>query len=143
MNLEMHPARSWPGGRLAELTPAECLDLIDDEQVGRVVYCDDHGPLALPVNFVVQERTILFRTAQDNALARHLIESATCAFEVDHVDHLLRSGWSVLARGSAAVVRHLSSDADAAWPLPWPEGARPLIIRITPLELSGRRLVPS
>jgi nitroimidazol reductase NimA-like FMN-containing flavoprotein (pyridoxamine 5'-phosphate oxidase superfamily) len=132
----------WTTGQLVGLSPTECLDLLRTQQIGRVVFCDDRGPLALPVNFVVQDGTILLRTAPSNSVARHLRESSTCAFEVDAIEPELRAGWSVLVRGSASVVRHLSPDPEAHWPGPWPAGSRHLLLRITPDELTGRRLVP-
>ena len=128
-----------PGGRLTELTVQECLDLLAAGTVGRVVYCDDRGPLAVPVNYVVQDQTILFRTAH-GSLGEHLRESTVCAFEIDQIDGGLESGWSVLARGSAAVVRHPSVVGHLRWPVPWVGGVRPLLIRITPTELTGRRI---
>src|SRR3954467_4747352 len=128
-----------PGGRLTELTAQDGLALLAAGTVGRVVYCDDHGPLAVPVNYVVQDRTILFRTAH-GSLGEHLRESAVCAVEIDQIDTRLASGWSVLARGSAALVRHPSGVRDLRWPLPWVGGVRPLLIRITPSELTGRRI---
>jgi nitroimidazol reductase NimA-like FMN-containing flavoprotein (pyridoxamine 5'-phosphate oxidase superfamily) len=131
-----------PSGQLLALSTEQCFDLLATQQVGRVVFSDDHGPLALPVNFVVQDRTILVRTEPRNTLARHLSESATCAFEVDDIDPAHHTGWSVLVRGSASVVRHLSADPRARWPGPWAPGERHLLLRITPDELSGRRLVP-
>jgi nitroimidazol reductase NimA-like FMN-containing flavoprotein (pyridoxamine 5'-phosphate oxidase superfamily) len=118
------------------VTAAECLELLATETVGRVVYSDRRGPLAVPVNYVVHEGTVLFRTRR-GTLADHLREASTCAFEVDRLDAHLRSGWSVLVRGSAAVVRHPSG---LVWPVPWVGGVRPLLIRITPTELTGRRV---
>jgi len=129
-----------PSGQLLGLSTQECFDLLATQKVGRVVFCDDHGPLALPVNFVIQDRTVLVRTEPMNTLARHLRESATCAFEVDEIDPELHTGWSVLVRGSASVVRHLSADPTAQWPGPWAPGDRHLLLRITPDALSGRRL---
>ena len=73
-------------GRLADLTRSECLALLATEEIGRVVYCDRLGPLAVPVNFALDQGTIVFRTASDNDLAAHLRESSTCAFEVDRID---------------------------------------------------------
>jgi nitroimidazol reductase NimA-like FMN-containing flavoprotein (pyridoxamine 5'-phosphate oxidase superfamily) len=131
-----------PSGQLLALSREQCFDLLGTQQVGRVVFCDDHGPLALPVSYVVQDETILVRTEPMNTLARHLRESATCAFEVDEIDPTLHSGWSVLVRGSASTVRHLSPDPQARWPGPWAPGERHLLLRITPDELSGRRIVP-
>lgn len=129
------------GGRLADLTPSECLALLAGEEIGRVVYCDRLGPLAVPVNFALDQGTIVFRTAPDNALAAHLRESSTCAFEVDRIDPATRSGWSVVLRGSAALVRHPDGASGLTWPVPWPDGSRQFVIRITPLEVTGRRLV--
>jgi nitroimidazol reductase NimA-like FMN-containing flavoprotein (pyridoxamine 5'-phosphate oxidase superfamily) len=135
--------RIRPGQRIVELGADECWELLGGEPVGRVVYLDDHGPLAVPVNFAVEDGTLLFRTAPGSSLARHLRESPTCAFEVDRIDTHLRSGWSVLARGSAAFVRHPATGFDAAVSAPWPEGTRHFLIRITPSELTGRRLLAS
>jgi len=132
----------WGTGQLVGLTAPECLDLLRTQEIGRVVFCDDRGPLALPVNFVVQDGTVLVRTAPSNSVARHLSESSTCAFEVDVIEPERHTGWSVLVRGSASVVRHLSADPQAHWPGPWAAGSRHLLLRITPEELSGRRLVP-
>lgn len=137
-----------PGGRLTELATAECLELLATETVGRVVYCDHRGPLAVPVNYALEDGTILVRTTR-GSLAEHLREASTCAFEVDRLDRHLRSGWSVLARGSAAVVRHPASTSPSssspgrssrARPVPWVGGVRSLLIRITPTEVTGRRI---
>jgi uncharacterized protein len=133
--------RTRPGQRIVELGTDECWQLLGGEPVGRVVYADDRGPLAVPVNFTVQDGTLLFRTSASSSLARHLRETPTCAFEVDRIDIHQRSGWSVLARGSAALVRHPETRYDAAASTPWPGGTRHFLIRITPSELTGRRLL--
>jgi nitroimidazol reductase NimA-like FMN-containing flavoprotein (pyridoxamine 5'-phosphate oxidase superfamily) len=133
--------RTRPGQRIVELGADECWELLGGEAVGRVVYADDQGPLAVPVNFAVQDGTLLFRTSPASSLARHLRETPTCAFEVDRIDTRLRSGWSVLARGSAALVRHPGMGFDAEVTTPWPGGTRFFLIRITPSELTGRRLL--
>ena len=129
------------GGQLVELSRAECLELLATEEIGRVVYCDRQGPLAVPVNFRLDEETIVFRTSPHNSLAAHLRESSTCAFEVDRIDTSTRSGWSVVVRGSGALVRHPDVASKPAGPVPWPDGTRQFVIRITPLEVTGRRLV--
>lgn len=130
------------GGRLVELDNRECFELLGGDQVGRVAFCDDLGPLTVPVNYRVHGGTVLFATSPFNSLARHLRESPMCSFEVDSIDDFTRSGWSVLVRGSAAFVRHPGWTKDEQ-PDPWPEGSRTLIIRITPSQVSGRRLLPS
>ena len=102
------------------------------------------GPVALPVNYAMQQGTVLFRTSPYNSLARHLRETPACSFEVDHVDAFTRSGWSVLVRGSADLVRHPGpAQGSVQGPEPWPEGSRALTIRVTAHEITGRRLHPS
>jgi hypothetical protein len=135
------PVQGDAAGQLIDLSRAECIALLATEEIGRVVYCDRQGPLAVPVNFRLDDETIIFRTAPNNSLAAHLRESATCAFEVDRIDRTTRSGWSVVVRGSAALVRHPAVASDQGWPVPWPDGTRQFVIRITPLEVTGRRLV--
>src|SRR3954451_17105562 len=135
------PLQGEGGAKLIDLSPSECLALLATEQIGRVVYSDRQGPLAVPVNFRLDDETIIFRTAPNNSLAAHLRESSTCAFEVDRIDPTTRSGWSVVVRGSGALVRHPAVASDQTWPVPWPDGTREFVIRITPLEVTGRRLV--
>ena len=138
---ELRPRNDKVGGQPIELSHADCLALLATEEIGRVVYCDRQGPLAVPVNFRLDDETIVFRTSPHNSVAAHLRESSTCAFEVDRVDSATRSGWSVVVRGSGALVRHPAVASDQTWPVPWPEGTREFVIRITPLEVTGRRLV--
>src|SRR3954453_6733239 len=135
------PLQGNAAGQLIDVSRAECLALLATEEVGRVVYCDRQGPPAVAVNFPLVAETIIFRTAPNHSLAAHLRESATCAFEVDRIDRTMRSGWSVVVRGSAALVRPPAVASDQGWPVPWPDGTRQFVIRITPLEVTGRRLV--
>src|SRR6266536_2404121 len=67
--------------RWQELTKDECFSLLAGQHLGRLVLVDDRGPIALPVNFVFDQHTVLFRT-----------DEATC------------TGWSVLVRGEATEV---------------------------------------
>ena len=42
----------WFPSHLREMTKDECLGLLAGHQVGRVAYCDELGPVVLPVNYV-------------------------------------------------------------------------------------------
>jgi len=110
--------------------------------VGRVAFVDADGPVVLPVNFVLDGTTVLFCTSSANTIGRHL-DSATVAFEVDEFDSLTNSGWSVLVRGEASFVAYdeLARD-EGLRPFPWADGVRTLVVRITPVSVSGRRLLP-
>jgi len=80
------------------LTEAECICLLAGESIGRVVYTDGVLPSAFPVNYLLLNRSIVFRTKPD---ARVLLtgQEPYVSFEIDHVDELTRSGWSVLVTG--------------------------------------------
>lgn len=127
--------------RWQELTRDECFSLLAGQHLGRVVLVDDRGPLALPVNFVLDQHTVLFRSDQGTKLDA-AVRNGRVAFQIDGVDQATRTGWSVLVRGEAkevtdpaelALVRRLPR-------YPWAPGAKGHDIRILPCSLTGRRI---
>lgn len=132
-----------PGGRLVELSADECWTLLKACAVGRVAWSGPEGTTVLPVNFVVAGQMIVFRTSPYSAPAREC-DNLPVAFEVDEVDPFTRSGWSVLARGTARLV-YDDSLVPANGPdlEVWAAGRRALHVVIEPRELTGRRLLPS
>ena len=138
----MSPEERWFPSHLKELDKAECLELLASHQVGRVAYCDDLGPVVLPVNYVVDLDTVLLRVAPHSTLARNL-RSAPASFEIDDFDDFNQSGWSVLVRGDAAYVDIAELPDEDSRPIPWAEGERTFHIRITPHDITGRRLSPA
>jgi nitroimidazol reductase NimA-like FMN-containing flavoprotein (pyridoxamine 5'-phosphate oxidase superfamily) len=131
------------GHPLRTLGPAECFDLLQPGGIGRVGFASADGIMILPVNFAVTGKTIIFRTAPDTLLA--LYGDGQVSFEVDHLDHELREGWSVLVHGHAhkvtdeSAVKHLEERTRLE---PWAAGARDVYVRITPTRISGRRVQP-
>jgi nitroimidazol reductase NimA-like FMN-containing flavoprotein (pyridoxamine 5'-phosphate oxidase superfamily) len=110
--------------------------------VGRIALVDEDGPVVLPVNYVMDGETVLFRTSPANSIARHL-DDARVAFEVDEFDDYTQSGWSVVVRGVASFVPADELDRDEqSGPFPWADGVRTLVVRVTPLSITGRRLLP-
>lgn len=128
---------------LEVLSRAECLRLVATSQVGRVVITEKALPAAFPVNFVLVGGDVLFLTGAGGKL-----EAATAgqvvAFEVDQIDQVRRTGWSVLIRGEAEVVD--DPEELAATPLlfdgPWGGGPDLHLVRVGAEIVSGRRLVP-
>ena len=57
---------------------------------------------ALPVTFAVLDHAVVLRTAADTRLAA-AADGAVRAFEVDEVDPVTRTGWSVVVTGVAEV----------------------------------------
>jgi len=133
----------WFQSHLREIPTAECMELLGAHEVGRLAFNDDEGVLVLPVNFAVDDGTILVTTSPTGRLAT-FATIGSVAFEVDEADNYTESGWSVLVRGTAAVVPADQLRGTAAnAPEPWVDGDRTLVLRITPREITGRRLIPA
>jgi len=136
-----------PGVRnLRTLSPAECFALLEPGGVGRVGFPSAEGVVILPVNFAVAGKTIIIRTGPDTQLAAY--GNARLSFEADHLDEARREGWSVLVQGHAHTVtseHEVRLLEHTARPEPWAAGARDVYLRITPAQISGRRveLAPS
>lgn len=120
------------------LSEDENWRLLGSVALGRLVTNFAGEAEIFPVNFVVQDRTVLFRTAEGTKLFSAVANHAV-VFEVD--DHNLVEGWSVIVRGRA---RLLKTDTDIqraerAQLLPWTATLKPHYVRITPTEVTGRR----
>jgi nitroimidazol reductase NimA-like FMN-containing flavoprotein (pyridoxamine 5'-phosphate oxidase superfamily) len=130
------------GAGLTELDRQECLELLAAKAVGRVAYVVDNGARILPMNYVLAEDCIMFRTVGDGEIYHHAL-SSMCAFEVDETDEFFESGWSVVVVGRL----DLASEDDFArmrygkLPEPWAGGNRYLFVRIGLEQVSGRRVI--
>ncbi|MFF7157437.1 pyridoxamine 5'-phosphate oxidase family protein [Streptomyces sp. NPDC008139] len=126
---------------LRELSGDECRSLLGTHGVGRVVVTTGEGPAIVPVNYLVVQGNVSFRTALDALPAR--AAGTDTAFEADHIDDALSQGWSVLIVGQA----HMVTDAESlrileehALTTPWAGGERTLWITIVPRRVTGRRI---
>jgi uncharacterized protein len=131
-----------PQRKLSELSEEECYALLAQEEVGRLLFVDEDGPLAFPVNFAVDEGEIVFRVeggTKGGALDRPI------GFEVDQIDPTSRSGWSVLVRGTAhevdiESVAQMLHRVNTNFPKPWASGVHNRWVKLSPRSISGRRL---
>jgi len=126
------------------LTAAECEELLRTSEVGRVAVCSPDGPHIVPVNYKVDDGTLVFRTSPYSVVGTHA-RDAVIALEIDDVDVEHEAGWSVVARGRAVAVTDPDEVAAirTAWGSPpWAAGTRTLYLRIGRPELTGRRLAP-
>jgi nitroimidazol reductase NimA-like FMN-containing flavoprotein (pyridoxamine 5'-phosphate oxidase superfamily) len=128
-------------GRLVQLSRDECLRLLATAPVGRVALSMGALPVVLPVNFVLDGESVVFRTGEGT---KHeaAVSNTVVAFEVDQIDPLYHSGWSVLVTGVANVVTAPTEVTRlAALPLrPWADGQRGYYVRISGDRITGRRL---
>jgi uncharacterized protein len=130
-----------PKDRWHLLSVEECHILLGRRHLGRLAFVEGELPLILPVNYVLDDGVVIFRTDAGSKLDA-AVRGAPVAFEVDGVDELERTGWSVLARGHAQAVTDPDQlDRLRQLPLvPWAPGAKPHYVRLEADEVSGRRI---
>lgn len=141
--LELPPGRRPPESRpvMETMTASECRAYLGSGGVGRFVYVDARGPVAMPVNYRMLGDDVVFATGADSSLASRARQRRV-SFEADRIDDALGEGWSVLVSGRAHLV---TEDAElrqvrALGIAPWPSGARETFIRIVAVETTGRRI---
>jgi hypothetical protein len=135
-------AQPWDEAReLVELDRAECLRLLGTAVVGRVVFTESALPTAQPVSFLLDDEEVVFQTSGGSKLAvagrNHVV-----AFEVDDLDPMARTGWSVVGVGEAYEVVDPDRLAELAGriPPPWAAGRTGHVISVPLQRLTGRRL---
>lgn len=120
-----------------------CLRLLRRRPIGRVVLTIDGYPAAFPVNFGLLDDDVVFRSAAGTKLSA-ASDGMVLGFQVDRIDPVLQSGWSVLLQGPASVLTD-AADIERARRLhlrPSAPGMRPHFVRIRAERVSGRRFLP-
>lgn len=122
---------------VVSLTEEQCWERLAQQELGRIVTRVGDVVDIFPVNYVVDQGEILFRTAEGSKLLELTINTDVL-FEVD--DHTETDAWSVIVRGEA---RRLQTDdgiqhADSLPLKPWIPTLKHNYVRIAPHELSGR-----
>lgn len=130
------------GSRLAEVPPFECWNMLESVEIARVAWNGPRGVAIVPVNFFVADGAIWFRTNPYSTIARES-GGQWIAVEVDSVDAPSRAGWSVVVRGTAELFDALDVPEHLAELRVWPEGVRSVFVRVDPVEVTGRRLMPA
>lgn len=127
-------------GTLEELAREDCLAFLGASVVGRLaVAVPGEAPLVVPVNFVLDGDTVVFRSDEGSKVAA--LRLGPVAFEADFVDPVHRTGWSVLVRGvgyeaTPWEIGHLGLES-------WVRGAKVHWVRIVPASITGRRIRPA
>jgi uncharacterized protein len=122
------------------LTEDECWHLLSLHTIGRVGVLVNGAPEIYPLNFTTAGRSIIFRTDPGNKL-RGLDSGRPICFEVDGLDFEHETGWSVLVKGSGAEMSADEIDEKTrAHLMLWSLGEKAHWVRISPKEVTGRRL---
>jgi nitroimidazol reductase NimA-like FMN-containing flavoprotein (pyridoxamine 5'-phosphate oxidase superfamily) len=126
---------------LTPLTRPQCLALLGQHQVGRIAWQAVDAQQILPITYTVFEGRVYFRTSAYSILSDLLLPTVV-ALEVDELDPMTRTGWSVVVHGRTQAVAE-PDGVTRRWaidPLPWAPGGRHLFVEITPTEVTGRML---
>jgi hypothetical protein len=143
--LMLHAPESWHlasdvASTLQVIDEPECRRLLSSAEVARVAYCTPAGPAILPVTYAFTAGRLVFRTSPSSPLAAVVGEPV--AVEVDQVDTVRRSGWSVVVTGVAhAAIGPMVDRTGSPTVEPWPSGRRDLYVVIEPLRITGRRIL--
>jgi nitroimidazol reductase NimA-like FMN-containing flavoprotein (pyridoxamine 5'-phosphate oxidase superfamily) len=125
---------------LEKLTLSECWDRLRSQQVGRIGFDRGRGPRIHPVGYVVRGGDLLLTTSEDSELGsfvRMFGGGALVSFETDQVDATKGERWSVLV---GARVEQVEADAAQSRVPEAPRGHDQIVVRLTPVEVSGRRM---
>jgi nitroimidazol reductase NimA-like FMN-containing flavoprotein (pyridoxamine 5'-phosphate oxidase superfamily) len=118
-----------------------CWHLLAGSRLGRIGFVSDGEPWVLPINYVMRDRALVFRTT-DGSMLHGLGDGASVAVEIDNVDQPARTGWSVIARGRVWEVTdpaEIATFADGAVE-PWAPGVKDRWMWVLPHAISGRAI---
>ncbi len=122
------------------LDESECWELLDHADVGRLAVDIAGQPDIFPINFVVDDKGIVFRSAAGTKLAGAVLNRLV-AFEIDGYEPDDRTAWSVVVKGEARPIERMQEVFDAEdLPLfPWLAWDKPNFVRVEPTVVTGRR----
>lgn len=123
---------------LQELSREECLQYLASRGVGRLaVAAPEAPPIVVPVNYVLDGDVVVFRSGTGPKL--RAIRGTPVSFQIDEIDPLHRTGWSVLVRGKAYEATHW--EIDHLTLESWTPGDKGHWVRVVPDAITGRRVV--
>jgi uncharacterized protein len=131
-------------GELLELDHDECVRRLIDAPWARIAFTTDNGPRILPINHLVVDDAVYFRTSPGSKLGS-AVRGAPVALEVDGGDAASRLGWSVVAYGRSSIVHdeelieRLMLQPFEPWTLP---SDKAFWVRVEIDDISGRTIVP-
>ena len=126
---------------LEELSQSECILRLEANGIGRVAAVLDCRPYICPVNYVIHEGAIVFRTRRGSHLHMATNDSYA-ALEIDSADFMNHEGWTVLVQGRSS---HVSDPVEAialaqVCAAPWAGEARDSFVRILVDEVRGETI---
>lgn len=122
------------------LPPGACWELLRGVSVGHLAVTVDDHPEIFPVNYKVDQETLVFRTGEGTKLRGAGGHSAV-ALAADGFDAAARTAWSVLVKGHAVILEpspELLTGVGLTL-FTWQAGQKDHFVRIIPASVTGRR----
>lgn len=121
-----------------ELTDEECWERLASEEFGRLAFQMVDEIHLVPINYALDGRSLLFRTAAGNKLFAVAL-SRDVVFEIDHVDDEQDTAWSVILRGYPRLLEEDEAHRAEQVPLrPWVDTRKESVVEIKATGVSGR-----
>ncbi|MFI7587446.1 pyridoxamine 5'-phosphate oxidase family protein [Spongisporangium articulatum] len=131
-----HASPGPPAARSTEdMSPVEARRLLAAAPFGRLVYTYGALPEVIPVNIRLDDEALLVRVSFRSRAARAALNTVV-ALQVDEIDPVARTGWSITVIGRSTVANPARIPDD-----PWVRGEHDLVIAIPLERVTGRRLV--
>ncbi len=128
---------------LEELDREQCLALLRQVPVGRLIFTERALPAVRPVDFRWWRGDVVIRIA-DPAVLAAASGNRVVAFEADELDADLRCGWTVTVVGRAQVITNVPDliELSKIFSRPCIGGRRDYFVRIRTEKVTGRHLRP-
>lgn len=125
----------------SQLDRADCMRLLARSTFGRIGITVGALPVVLPVNYRLVDDHIVFRTGQGTKLDA-ATRNSIVAFQVDDIDPLSHSGWSVMVTGEAREVTDVGdlADLEAAGIPHWVHSEDDATMAVATTMVTGRRV---
>lgn len=121
---------------VTEMTTEECWEMLRAEEFGRLAFRIVDEVHITPVNYAVDGKTLLFRTAEGTKLLA-VVMGSQVAFEVDRYDGV--SARSVVVRGTARLLpENEEHRVDGLALHPWVPTLKYNVVEIVPTVVTGR-----
>ncbi len=134
-------ATTDPRTGLEIIDEEECWELVAGKQIGRLAVSIANDPDVFPLNYRVDDKTIVIRTLPGLKLAAAVLGNPV-AFEIDDIREDTHSGWSVVIHGYGQEIGEVEDrlHAEDLEVQPWAAGEKSRYMRIVPDRISGRRV---
>ncbi|EST35681.1 pyridoxamine 5'-phosphate oxidase family protein [Streptomyces roseochromogenus] len=123
--------------RMAEVSGAEALWLLEGAELGRLVFVQRDVAVVRPARHVWEYGRLIVRTPVQPAVV-----PLSASYHADDIQQATGTGWTVTATGPAEVINDPDEAAHYRRTLPgWTHGPHDTVVRIHPQTVTGFRLV--